>query len=349
MRLERLNIDIAEWEQRTKHLSDRTVFQSSAWLSFLATTQHGEPVFAALMDSDELVGYFCGMIVRKFGIPILGSPMPGWTTAYMGTNVVVGIPRRLVLQAITTFAFKELGCLHLEMMDRHLTDQDIEEENVRSRAFRGFELDLTPAEEALKANMSSACRNNLRKAIRSGLQIRECGDADFVDHYYAQLEDVFAKRRLVPTYNKERVQELVRHLLPEGKILPLQAIEPEGQCIASMITVASNDTAFLWGSASWRRFQILRPNELLMWSSIKYWKARGIRKLDMGGAGEYKRKYGGSDISVPWLRVSKYAGLDSLRSTAAQVLRLQQRLRGFSKNPSHGTEELARIPAHRAA
>ena len=96
-----------------------------------------------------------------------------------------------------------------------------------------------------------------------------------------------------------------------------------------MITVASNGTAFLWGSTSWRTFQYLRPNELLMWSSIQHWKSRGIKKLDMGGGGEYKRKYGGYEISVPWLRASKYAGLESLRATAAQAVRFHDASRLF--------------------
>ncbi len=338
MHFEQLNITIQEWERRTKDCPDRTVFQSAAWLSFLLKTQHGEPVFGALMDGRDIVGYFCGMVVSKFGIRILGSPMPGWTTAYMGSNVVSGISRRLVLDAISRFAFRELGCVHLEMMDRRVTVEDARAGNFRVRPFTGFEIDLTQSEDTLKGNMSGACRTNLRKALRSGLQVRQCCDAGFADHYYSQLQDVFAKRNLVPTYNRERVQELIRCLLPEGKILLLQALDTEGQCIASMITVASNDTAFLWGSASWRQFQIMRPNELLMWSSMKYWKSHGIRRFDMGGAGDYKRKYGGYEISVPWVRVSKYAGLDGLRATAAQIVKLQQRLRGFSKAPFRAAE-----------
>lgn len=305
-------------------------------MSFLVETQRGEPIFAALMNDNAVAGYFCGMVVRKFGIPMLGSPMPGWTTAYMGTNLFNGIPRQFALQAITRFAFRELGCVHVEMMDRRLTPEDARELGFRTRLFDGFEIDITQSEAALMANMEGSCRRNIRKAVRCELRIRECEDDSFVDHYCAQLADVFAKDGLVPTYGKKRVRALMHYLLPEGKVLPLQAIDPEGNCIASMLTVASNDTAFLWGSTSWRRFQYLRPNELLMWASIQHWRARGIRKLDMGGGGEYKRKYGGYEISVPWLRVSKYAGLESLRATAVQAVRLQQRVRGFSKLQGSG-------------
>lgn len=349
MHLEQLNITIPEWEQRTQELPDRTVFQSAAWLSFLVETQRGEPVFAVLMSDNRVAGYFCGMIVRKFGIPILGSPMPGWTTAYMGTNLIDGVPRRLALQVVSRFAFRELGCVHVEMMDRRLTPEDARELNFRTRLFNGFEIDLTQSEPDLMASMEGSCRRNIRKAVRCGLRIRECKDDSFVDHYYSQLEDVFAKDGLVPTYGRKRVRALMHHLLPEGKVLPLQAIDAEGNCIASMITVASNDTAFLWGSTSWRRFQFLRPNELLMWSSIQHWKSRGIRKLDMGGGGEYKRKYGGYEISVPWLRASKYAGLESLRTTVAQAVRFQQRLRGLSKNQGPSAELPPAVSTEHAA
>jgi CelD/BcsL family acetyltransferase involved in cellulose biosynthesis len=349
MQLERLNITIPEWELRTQELSDRTVFQSAAWLSFLVETQRGEPIFAALMNDNAVAGYFCGMIVRKFGIPMLGSPMPGWTTAYMGPNLIDGVPRRLAPKAITHFAFRELGCVHLEMMDRRLTPEDARELSFRARLFNGFEIDITQSEPALMANMQGACRRNIRKAVRCGLQIRECKDDSFVDQYYAQLEDVFAKDGLVPTYSKKRVWALMHHLLPEGKVLPLQAIDSDGNCIASMITVASNSTAFLWGSTSWRTFQYLRPNELLMWSSIQHWKSRGIRKLDMGGGGEYKRKYGGYEISVPWLRASKYTGLESLRATAAQAVRFQQRVRGLSKNQGSAISSRPTVSTEHAA
>ena len=180
MHLERLSLTIPEWELRTQELPDRTVFQSAAWLSFLVETQRGEPIFAALMDDNAVTGYFCGMIVRKFGILMLGSPMPGWTTAYMGANLIDGVPRRLALQSITRFAFRELGCVHVEMMDRRLTPEDARELSFRMRLFNGFEIDITQSEPALMSNMEGSCRRNIRKAVRCGLRIRECKDDSFV-------------------------------------------------------------------------------------------------------------------------------------------------------------------------
>ena len=70
------------------------------------------------------LGYFTGAVVRKFGFRILGSPFPGWTTAYMGFNLLPDVPRREALAALEAFALRELRCIHLEIMDHNLSLED---------------------------------------------------------------------------------------------------------------------------------------------------------------------------------------------------------------------------------
>ena len=41
----------------------------------------------------------------------------------------------------------------------------------------------------------------------------------FVDHFYTQLEQVFAKSRMKPTYPKERVKILIETMLPTDRLL----------------------------------------------------------------------------------------------------------------------------------
>ena len=85
---------------------------------------------------------------------------------------------------------------------------------------------------------------------------------------------------------------------------------------------------YFWGGASWRKYQILQPNEAVHWFAMRYWKERGMSLCDMGGGGEYKRKYGGIDIQVPWFRKSKNPAYAALRSAAQSMQRIRQRVRG---------------------
>ena len=330
-RFERLNISLANRILKTNSYYPHTIFQTPAWLAFLSQTQKGEVVVAALKEGQETLGYFIGMIVRKYGLRILGSPFPGWSTSYMGFHLTAEVDKRQTIQTLIDYAFGELGCVHFEMMDRTLTLKDLEELGVEYRLLRGFEIDLKRSEDELFSGMTSACRRCIRKAEKESVIIEEAHDREFADDYYAQLEDVFAKQRLVPTYDIERVRHLIAHVHPTGHLLLLRARDPHGRCIATGIFPHLNGVMYFWGGASWRRHQILRPNEAIQWQAMKIGKQQGVHTYDMGGGGEYKRKYGGREIAVPWFRKSKYAWILPMRNLAEQVHHVRQRYQGLGR------------------
>src|SRR5690349_5603039 len=98
---------------------DRVVFQTREWLTFIAASQRGRPVVAEIRDGSTIAGYFSGVIVKKFGVRILGSSFPGWTTPYIGFNIRPEYSRQPMLQPVIDWAFRELGCVHLELSDRN--------------------------------------------------------------------------------------------------------------------------------------------------------------------------------------------------------------------------------------
>ena len=325
---ERVDVRGDNWPIKIDTDQARTIYQTPAWLAFLSRTQHGELVFGALREGRETIGYFTGLIVRKLGLRILGSPFPGWSTDYMGFTLSAGADRRQAVQALIGFAFQELGCVHLEIMDRNLTVSDLGGLGVQHRVYRGFEIDLTRDEDELFSNMTSACRRCVRKAEKEGVFIEEAHDREFADEYYAQLKDVFAKQSLVPTYGIERVRQLITHMHPTGHLLLLRARDRNGRCVATGIFPHMNGVMYFWGGASWRHHQLLRPNEAIQSYAMKIGKQKGLRTYDMGGGGEYKRKYGGSEIEVPWFRKSKYPWIGYLREMAQQSHKLSQHCRG---------------------
>ncbi|MBV8673059.1 MAG: GNAT family N-acetyltransferase [Acidobacteriaceae bacterium] len=327
LKFQRITLDRENWDSTLQQFPDRTIYQSLAWLDFLSETQRGEIVIAALHESNSVLGYFTGMIIQRFGLRILGSPFPGWTTAYMGLVLKPEVPRMVALEALQRFAFFDLRCAHLEIMDRKVSTSAVSDRYLFFD-YKSFEIDLSYDEDQLFKNMVHPCRRSIRLATREGVVIQEASDAGFVDEFYGQLTDAFVKDKLVPTYGKGRVLALIRHLQPTGNLLLLRALDPDGRCIATLVSVGMHDRAEVWATASWRPYQHLRPNELLAWHSMRYWKSRSVQFLDFGGAGEYKRKYGAHEISVPWIRISRYPVLDLLRSSAAIAVRARQRWLG---------------------
>jgi len=338
LRFRRLDFSQVPWEELDR-FADRTVFQTREWIRFIAETQNATPVVAELREGDAVLGYFTGLTFRRLGIRILGSSFPGWTTPYIGFNLRPGVPRRLALEALEHFAFRELKCLHMEISDRNFSVEDGAQLGFAVGSYDSYATDLTRPEEELFQNMESAARRCIRKAEKSGVKIEEAGDEVFADEYYAQLQEVFAKQGLVPTYPLERVRKLVHHLLPTGRLLLLRARDAENNCIGTGIYPGYNKVAEFWGNASWRKYQQLRPNETLHWYAIRYWKRRGAEVFDWGGGGTYKEKYGVQPISVPWFRKSRYAWLDAARQHARTLFDIKHRMLGKLRGGAQRVEK----------
>jgi hypothetical protein len=305
------------WGELLEQLPGKLVCQSSAWLSFLKESQRGEPITAVLRKDGSIVGAFAGMVITKLGLRILGSPFPGWTTPYMGLNLVDGVSRQGAVHALVDFAFGDLGCVHLEMMDRHLELSDLDGLRYAHRMFNSWEVDLNADAASLIATFSRACRWNIRTAAKNGLVVEEANDPEFVDEYYAQLSDVFGRQGLTPTYPRQRAAQLISALRPSGQLLLLRARTSDGRPAATGIFHAVDATrAYGWGFASWRDMQHLHPNELLLFHAMNWWRERGFTIMDLAGSGEYKKKYHPRPIAVPWIRISKYAVIRPLREAA---------------------------------
>lgn len=325
LRLHRVQPDAALWADRATY-PDRLIFHTPEWLRFVAECQRAEPLLATVTDGGQPVGHFTGLLSRRYGMRILGSPMAGWTTSYLGFLLRDGVSRRSALGALMPFAFGEAGAAHLEIRDRGCTPADLTGLGLRWDSAPTAVIDLNPGEDALFGAMASACRRNIRKAVKSGVTVEEA-DADpaFADEFYDQLRDVFAKQNLVPTYSVERVRSLIRHLGPSGRVLLLRARDPEGRSIATAILPWYHRAMYFWGGASYRSGQHLRPNETLIWYALRWARARGVTEFDFVGGNAYKEKYGTTEVAVPWARRSRSPLVAHLRDAAKQGFALKQR------------------------
>jgi hypothetical protein len=335
------NLD--DWEKVLVTFPDAEVFQTAAWIRFLAESHRARPVLATLCDGSDIVGYFAGMAVRKLGVKIVGSPFVGWTTDFMGIRLLDGVSRRRAVEALDRYAFEKLHCLHLEFADRQLGADDLDGMNYRTHSSISYLVDLKPNEDAIYQGFSStSCRYRIRKATKEGVVIEEAGDEAFADDYYAQLQDVFAKQKLVPTYGPDRLRLLMKHLLPTGRLLLLRARGPNGACIGTGIFLGFKKTAYFWGNASWREYQHFCPNEVMHWHAIRYWKQRGMEVYDLCGGGDYKRKYGGEEVQRLVFSKSKYRWLAKGRSFAYRLFKVKQKLLGLSVRSGFTEEKKAR-------
>ena len=325
-RFERVNLTPEEWSKTHASFPDAIVYQTPAWLAFLAETQRGRPILAALKEGDQTLGYFSGLVVRQFGLKILGSPFRGWTCPYMGFNLLPSVPRTTAIKALRGFAFRDLGCVHFEVVDPFTRLEDVAGLGLHHEMHATYEVDLTQSEDVIFEKMNHYRRRDIRRAEKNGLSIEEAHDHEFADEYAEQLKDVFAKQNLVPTFGVERVRALIKHMKPTGMLLMLRARDCERRCVATALFLGMNQTAFYWGGASWRQYQSLHPNELLQWYSMRYWKGRGAKSYNLVGTMDFKARFGGQQTAVAMISQSRNWLVSRLRASAPTALRAALRL-----------------------
>ncbi|HEX5079756.1 MAG TPA: GNAT family N-acetyltransferase [Geminicoccaceae bacterium] len=325
MRFHRLAPDEVDWEALDA-FEDRVFSQRRHWLRFIQSFVNGDIVVAELRDVGRTLGYFTGIRSRVCGVPVLGSPFRGWLTAEMGFNLAPGVPRYEALRALEDLAFRQLGCLQLEVGDRGFRMTEEAGPGFRFRDRPTYVSDLTLSEDELLARMSRSCRWNIRKAEKNGLRAEVAEPDGFAEEFYGHLCEVFAKQGLVPPYGIERVRALIEHVHPSGDLLLARVRHPNGTSIASGIYPGFGKMSFFWAAGSLREYQVLRSSEILHWFAMRHWKARGVEVHDWAGANRYKERYGATIQVTPILRKSRFQVLEHARETMIKLRNLPRRL-----------------------
>jgi CelD/BcsL family acetyltransferase involved in cellulose biosynthesis len=164
---------------------------------------------------------------------------------------------------------------------------------VKRALWHGVDLDRDEAE--LWAGLGGSARQNVRRALRHGVVVRE-GRA---------LEDVRLFHRLHARLRKAKYRMLAQPVAFFDHLFELFA--PDDRLTVLLAEVAGEPVAGIlllqWGGTLYYKFnastdQHVRPNDLLMWHAIRLGRRLGCTLLDLGisdldqpGLIRYKSKY----------------------------------------------------------
>lgn len=319
------NIQPDAWNETISNYDSKFLFHQSAWLNFLEETQNGKTVKFKIVDNGKIEGYFVGLLIKKGPINILGSPLPGWTTDYMGPIVNKGFNIEQFLNALDNVC-QQFRIHHVELCNPFLEPDIMHKMGFSISEGTTYVVPLFSNEDQMWKKLKSECRNRIRKGMKNGLVIEDCNDPSFVDEYYAQLKEVFVKQQLVPTYPIERIRSLFRNLTP-NLLFALQ-VKYDDKIVATGIFPHDDRLVYFFGGASWSKFHEACPNELLHWTVMTLSAKLGISQYDMCGSGSFKPKFGGNKVTI--YKYSKsYSILAKLgREAYKSIFYAKQRLKG---------------------
>ena len=169
-------------------------------------------------------------------------------------------------------------------------------------------LPLQSDSQAMWTGFDGKLRNQIRKAMKSGLNIQWSGVEGFQKFY-----SVFApnmKDLGSPVHSQKFFLEIFKAFPEDTRLL---LVEKDNQTIGGAFCVKFQDTFSIPWASSLGTFRSLCPNNLLYWEAIRWSCEHGYQWFDFGrstrGAGTYKfkKQWGAQESILHWQSVGKDA------------------------------------------
>lgn len=298
---------------------DKTVFTTLEWLNYLKKDKNVIPLIIRIKKLNKYFGYFTGGLFKKFGITILGSPFMGWTTNYMGFNIYDYSECEILIDEIVKYIFHKTKCVYIELIDRNIIIKNLNRK-YSIEPIINLEIDITKNEESLFKSFKKDCREYIRQFERRGAIIEMVKpDKEFIEELYRQLKNIFFRQKLNIPFEISKIYNCVENLKNTNMIYCFRVKEPNGIIIASYIFVGYKKRIIAWCTSSNKNYLHYRPNEYIIWYSLKKFKEFGFETFDFSGKREYKYKWNPKEIELYRITITKFKILQVLRNLALKM------------------------------
>lgn len=299
-----------DWDKFVQCFPDQTVFHSLAWIRTVARVYNARILLIKCERDGECEALWPCLAIHKGPMRILGSPLPGWNTVYMGPlfkpDVDVATAIRAMLQHPAVRRHAYFAC---KVCDR---DRDIDLGAFGFTPVRQYQtllLDLTQTEDALWKNLRRQCRNHIRNAMRNDIDVRFESDGDFLDQFHQMTVETYARTNAQPPFTRRFLNMLWSQLHPLGLIKAISAFH-KNQRIATLMLPRNAHTTYYWDGASYPAYRHLNAHNLLHWEAIRQARQAELQTYDFigcyGSWGRFKESFGPvhAHTSTHWERSS---------------------------------------------
>lgn len=307
------------WDQQIRKFDTKTLFHEAAWLDFMLLTvphQRGVEYFEIRRDG-AVIGYFCGLVLKKFGFTMYESPWPG-TTVFQGPVVNQDVEQAPLMDALLRFT-KQHGIASIKLANEWLDPAVMRQLGFDVAPSATHICPLPSDEAAVWGAMRGTCRTRIRKAEKLGVVAEPTNDPVFAAYFYHFFMKVLAGKGRLPAYDIEFPRALMASLIPADRLFAVWA-KYQGEVIGAAFYAHDERAMYYLDGASDPDYLHLSPNELLHWTAMKLAIRRGIPLFNIGGApapSRFTQKFGGGLVPFNVYRKSFVPFLDTARQLYA--------------------------------
>jgi len=286
--------DFSIWERFIQSVEESTHYHQIGWKKIIEKSFGHRTFYLLALDGKELKGILPLVLIknRLFNQSLVSLPFLN----YGGICAENGEAQRLLLEGAINL-LRELNIKCLELRHRYKTKLQLVTKE--EKATLTLKLDQNP--ENLWKSLDPKVRNQVRKAIKSGLIVKR-GGLEYLNEFYECLA-INMRDLGSPVHSKE----FFRNILVEfSDSVSIFVVCLNSQVIGGAFTLSFKDSLEVpWASAK-REYFFLCPNNLLYWEMIKYGCERGFRYFDFGrsswnsGTFRFKKQWGANPSPLYW-------------------------------------------------
>lgn len=293
------SIERQVWEAFQKDIGQGSLFHRWEWQEVIEAGFGFRVNRLGIFDEEGVLRGILPLVERKMSLlKLAGSPLSGAATPHSGPLGLITLTE--VLPALETYAKEK----HLDYLELGLPDV-LEKDALAQNGYTveeliTLELPIPKDEEVLWAGLEVRCRNAIRKAEKSGVEVVEPQTLEeWLESYYELSCSVYRRQEKAPPFSKAYFTALWQNLYPSGDLLVLLA-RYEGKIIAGGIFPRDRFVGYYLDGVSDREYNKVGPNNLLQWAYLKRAQTMGIRLYDMVGANipsiaKFKKSFGSSE------------------------------------------------------
>jgi len=291
-----------QWDALVSTCKGRSFFHGSAWAQVLQETYRHRPVYFCRFVKGAITGILPVMEVSSSWTGCKGVSLP-FTDLCAPLYSSVADARALYSAAVRYG--KDRGWRILECRSSATEWAGAS----RSVAFLGHVINLEDGSEALFHRFKSPVRCAIRKAERAGVRVEFSTSLQSMRSFY-RLHCLARRRYGMPCQPFRFFENIARLMLGEGFGFIATALY-EDLPVAAAVFFRDGQEAFFKFGASDYAYQHLRPNNLVMWESIKKCSDASLTRLHMGrtslnqrGLRRFKLGFGACEVPIDYVKYS---------------------------------------------
>jgi len=292
-------IDREEWQEFLSGTTQGSLFHRWEWQDVLEAGFDVKVHRLGIFNEAGVLKGLLPLVERKMSfLKLAGSPLLGVATPHSGP--IGSVPLAEFLPALEAYA-ADKHIDYLELVFPEMVERDVlEQSGYIVKEFITLELPMTNDVDALWAGLEVRCRNAVRKAEKSGVEVVEPQSLEeWLEQYYILSCGVYRRQDKQPPFSKEYFTALWQNLYANGDLVVLLA-RYEGKLIAGGIFPRDRNVGYYLDGVSDREYNKVVPNNLLQWEYLKRAQTLGIQLYDMVGANipsiaKFKKSFGSTE------------------------------------------------------